>query len=104
MSLTRCVRILALLAFAVVLPSQVAVGTQEDEEPRLPDGRSQKQAILKANHKQNLADAAKLVGLAESLKAELEKNEHFVLSLASLKKTEDIERLAKGIRNRLRQY
>jgi hypothetical protein len=104
MSLTRCARILALVAFAVVLSAQMVVGTQEEDEPRLPGGKSQKQEILKANHKRNLADATKLVELSESLKAELEKDEHYVLSLASLKKTEDIEKLARGIRNRLRQF
>jgi hypothetical protein len=103
MTLTRCARILALLAFAAVLSSQIVVEPQEDES-RFPGRKSQKREILEFNHKQNLADARKLVELSESLKAELEKNDRYVLSLASLKKAEDIEKLAKGIRNRLREY
>ena len=104
MTFTRCARILALALFAATLSSQTATQDVEVDEPRLPNRESQKQEILKANHKRNLADAAKLVALAEGLKAELEKNEHFVLSLASLKKTDDIEKLARSIRNRLKQY
>jgi hypothetical protein len=37
------------------------------------------------------------------LKEELEKNDRHVLSLTSLKKTEEIEKLAKRIRSRLRR-
>jgi hypothetical protein len=36
------------------------------------------------------------------LKDDLEKNDHNVLSLATLKKTEEIEKLAKRIRDRLK--
>ena len=43
-----------------------------------------------------------LADLAEQLKADLEKNDRFILSMTTLKKTDDIEKLAKRIRNRLR--
>jgi hypothetical protein len=78
-------------------------GTQQDEpEARMPDGKSQKEEILKAEHQQNLKDAAELADLAEQLKADLEKNDRYILSMATLKKTDDIEKLAKRIRSRLR--
>ena len=75
-------------------------GTEEDVV--LPNGKSQKEEILKAEHQQNIKDAADLAELAEQLKIDLEKNDRYVLSIATLKKTDDIEKLAKRIRARLR--
>ena len=77
-------------------------GAVEEEDVILPDGKSQKEEILKAEHQQNLKDAAELADLAEQLKIELEKNDRYILSMATLKKTDDIEKLAKRIRARLR--
>ncbi|MBZ5728891.1 MAG: hypothetical protein LAP87_28415 [Acidobacteriia bacterium] len=74
----------------------------EEQDVTLPSGKSQRDEILKAEHEQNLKDAAQLVEMAEQLKAELEKNDRFVLSLATIKKTDDIEKLVKKIRSRLR--
>ena len=67
----------------------------------LPNGKSQQDEILKADHERDLKDAAQLVDLAEQLKQELEKNDRHVLSISSLKKTEEIEKLAKRIHSRL---
>src|ERR1039457_412343 len=77
-------------------------GGAEEEDVILPNGKSQKEEILKAEHRQNLKDAADLVELAEQLKIELEKNDRYILSMATLKKTDDIEKLAKRISARLR--
>ena len=77
-------------------------GAAEEEDVMLPNGKSQKEEILKAEHRQNLKDAAELAELAEQLKIELEKNDRYILSMATLKKTDDIEKLAKRIRARLR--
>ena len=41
--------------------------------------------------------------LAEQLKQELEKNDRYILSVSSLKKTDEIEKLVKKIRSRLRR-
>jgi len=73
----------------------------EGEDVRLPDGKLQRDAILKADHEKDLKDAAQLIELAEELKQELEKNDRHVLSISSLKKTEEIEKLAKRIHARL---
>jgi hypothetical protein len=77
-------------------------GTGDEEEVVLPNGKSQREEILKAEHQQNIKDAAELADLAEQLKIDLEKNDRYVLSMATLKKTDDIEKLAKRIRARLR--
>ena len=84
------------------------VGLQEPgrevSDIRLPNGRSQQEEILKLDHQKSLKDAAELIETAEELKAELERNDRHVLSVSSLKKTEQIEKLAKRIRERLRRY
>lgn len=72
-----------------------------DKELRLPNGKSQQEEALKAEHEKTLKDAAALIDLAEQLKADLEKNDRYVLSVGTLKKTEEIEKLAKRIRARL---
>ena len=77
-------------------------GGAEEEDVVLPNGKSQKEEILKAEHQQNIKDAADLAELAEQLKIDLEKNDRYVVSMATLKKTDDIEKLAKRIRARLR--
>jgi len=77
-------------------------GAGDEEDVVLPNGKSQKDEILKSEHQQNLKDAAELAELAEQLKIDLEKNDRYVLSMATLKKTDDIEKLAKRIRTRLR--
>ena len=82
----------------------VVTGQQPQEEVRLPSGKLQREEILKAEHQKSLKDAAEMVKLAEALRAELEKSDYHVLPLASLKRAEEIERLAKRIRSRLRRF
>ncbi len=71
-----------------------------DDAP-LPPNKNMQDEILKADHARDLKDVTQLVELAEQLKQELEKNDRRVLSVASLKKTEEIEKLAKHIHSRL---
>ena len=55
----------------------------------------------KAEREENLKDAAKLADLADELKEALEKEDRFVFSLNTVKKTEEIEKLARKIRARM---
>lgn len=73
-----------------------------DDDKRLPNGKSQKDEIARADHKQNLKDAENLVSEAQELRDELKKAGDFVVPVGVLKKTEDIERLARRIRGRLK--
>lgn len=73
-------------------------------ETRLPNGKSQKDAIAKEDYRKSLEDARELVGLAQSLQAELEKNDQYVVSVSEIRKTEDIEKIAKRIHGRLKRY
>jgi hypothetical protein len=72
------------------------------QEVQLPSGKSQRDEILKAEREQNIKDAGQLVDLAQQLQQELEKNDRFVFSIATLKKTDEIEKLVKRIRGRMR--
>jgi hypothetical protein len=96
--------VVTLTALAAQRPSRQIDEAERapSSDVRLPNGKSQQEEILKAEHQKTLKDASELIELAEQLKAELEKNDRHVLSLASLKKTEEIEKLAKKIRARLR--
>jgi hypothetical protein len=76
--------------------------TGDEEEVILPSGKSQKDEMLRVEYQQNLKDAADLADLAQQLKLDLEKNDRFVVSMGTIKKTDDIEKLAKRIRSRLR--
>ena len=99
---------LAILAFASQVPHPVAPPRVPQEsrgdEARLPDGKSQKDAIAKAEYQKTLDDAAQLVKLSEDLKLELEKETQYVVSVGSIKKTEEIEKVAKRIRGRLKHF
>ena len=79
-------------------------GAEKRSDVRLPNGRLQQDEILKADHEKSVKDAAQLIELAEGLKRELEKDESHVLSLSSIKKTEDIEKIAKRIRSRIKRF
>jgi hypothetical protein len=104
--LRRCALVLSFAAVSCVAVAQRGGRSQsptEDEtDVRLPNGKVQSDEILKAEHEQNLKDAAQLADLAEQLKQELEKNDRYVLSISTLKKTDEIEKLVKKIRSRLR--
>ena len=103
-SLTRCARILALAVFAAVLSAQAPAEMQDESEMPPPGRRQKTEEILKEDHKKNLEDAARLLELTQSLKSELEKNDRNVLAVSSLRKAEQIEKLARNIRGRLRRF
>jgi hypothetical protein len=116
--LTRCSRILALAVFAAVLSAQAPADTPELAEPKPLPGldsqqegvlnrgqrKIQREAILKLEQKKNLEDVARLLELTQSLKSELEKSNRNLLSVSSVRKAEQIEKLARSIRSRLKRF
>ncbi len=82
--------------------ADAAPSTLGQSDAKLPNGKSQRDAILEADSERNLKDVAELVDLAQQLQLDIEKNGAFVFSLAALKKTDDIEKLVKKIRGRMR--
>jgi hypothetical protein len=91
-------------AFAVAAPQLNTPARPPDppDETRLPNGKLQRDEMLKADYDKCLKNAAELVDLSQQLQQDIEKNGAFVFSLATLKKTDEIEKLAKKIRSRLR--
>jgi hypothetical protein len=102
-----CVSASALLAAQD--PSQQAPATHElplpnsNEDERLPNGKSRKNEIAKQEHEQALKDTEELIVVAQQLKDELQKAGNYVVPLSSVKKTDEIEKLARRIRGRLKQ-
>jgi len=71
----------------------------KDEDPDEPKVDSK--AMLEANQKDIKKNIERLYQLAKELKAEVEKTDSVqVLSIVMVKKAEEIEKLAKGIRSR----
>lgn len=99
--------LLRTLAVAAVLSLSAAPAAAQEstdqEDVKLPSGKSQRDEILKAEHEKTLRDIAQIQKLAGELKADLEKNDYHVLSVSSLKKTEEIEKLAHQVRSRMRR-
>ncbi|MGI8961860.1 MAG: hypothetical protein ACR2IV_19300 [Bryobacteraceae bacterium] len=75
---------------------------KRNEDRKLPNGKSQNDAIAKQNHEQALKDANELITVAGQLRDELQKAGNYVVPVSSVKKTEEIEKLARRIRGRLK--
>ncbi|SRR5712692_5275806 len=91
--------------FALMPGSQVrGQRPQNPQQPKEDDPNAPKldpKLILEANQKEIKKSVEKLYDLASELKAEVEKTDSVqVLSLAMLRKTDEIEKLAKEIRSR----
>ncbi len=73
----------------------------EDEPPANPNAKSPTKVRLEENQKDIKKDIEKLFDLASQLKQQVEKTDATaVLSLAMVKKAEEIERLARQIKER----
>jgi hypothetical protein len=73
-----------------------------DEDTRLPNGKSQRDEIARQQHTDALKDVESLVAAAEELRDELKRAGDYVVPVNSVRKTEEIEKLAKRIRGRLK--
>jgi len=83
-------------------PPFIPSGNRSERDVRLPNGKSRNNAIAKDEHKKALAEAAQLVAVSEQLRDELQKAGNYIVPVAAVKKTEEIEKLAKKIRGRLK--
>ncbi len=99
------------LLFAVMVivlgqrQSTPAPNTPQDSsnDVRLPNGKLQRDEIIRAEHKRNLEDADSLARLAQEVKDDLDNSDSHIVSVKTLKKLDDIEKLAKAIRGRLKR-
>jgi hypothetical protein len=73
-----------------------------NEDTKLPNGKSQRDEIARQEHAKALKDVDALVTAAQQLRDELKRAGDYVLPVGSVRKTEEIEKLAKRIRGRLK--
>lgn len=76
---------------------------KNEHDMKLPNGKSQKDEIIRADYERNLRDAGKLARLSEEIKDDLEKGDRYLVSLKTLKQLDEVEKLSKDIRQRLRR-
>ena len=94
---------LGLFLLAVSLSLGQRSPTKDEPDVKLPNGKSQKDEIIRVDYERNLRDAGDLARLAEEIKDDLEKGDRYLVSLKTLKKLDDIEKLTKDMRQRLRR-
>ncbi len=73
------------------------------EDATLPNGKRWGDVIAEADYKDNLRDARQLEQLATEIRADIEASDKFVLSLKTLRKVEEAEKLTKDLRTRMRK-
>jgi type VI protein secretion system component VasF len=98
------------LAIALMLGAQITPPAPNTAEPPghpidpLSRDHDSQMAMMRNNSRQQQiqADAAKLLQLSQELKAEVDKSNKNELSLSVVKKAEEIEKLAKAVKIRMR--
>ena len=96
-------RYFALFLCTVCILLAQSVSTKDEPDVKLPNGKSQKDEIIRVDYQRNLKDAGDLARLAGEIKDDLEKGDRYLVSLKTLKKLDDVEKLTKDIRQRLRR-
>ena len=108
MVINMAIRTLMLLVMALVMLAQIPrphqISPRPDEEAPLPNGNVQREDVQQVDYDRSLNDVRELAKLAENLKMDLEKSDRFSISFSTVKKTEEIEKLAKRIRARLKHF
>ena len=102
-------RTLILAVFGVLLIAQdphspPALNPDTPNIQRTPDGRNRTEMILKADHESSVKDIETIRKLVDDLKMEMERNDRHILSVSSLKKLDEIEKLVKKIRGRMKRF
>jgi len=92
---------LFLLTVCILLAQSPSI--KDEPDVKLPNGKSQKDEIIRVDYERNLKDAGDLARLAGEIKDDLEKGDRYLVSLKTLKKLDDVEKLSKDIRQRLRR-
>ena len=98
----------AALAGSFLSSAQVYSRPQVSPPPNLPPGyipppnAKEREEILKQDYRSNLKDARELVDLTKRFELDLEKSDASVVSLGLLKKLDDIDKITKRIRGRMR--
>jgi mitochondrial fission protein ELM1 len=75
---------------------------RHESDDRLPNGKSRSNAIAQSEHKKALEEADQLIEMAQDLKKQIDKAGMYVVPMTAVRTTEEIEKLARKIRGRLR--
>lgn len=102
MALRTLLMMFTALLMAAQIPRPHQISPRPDDQIPLPNGQLSRDEIQKENYEKSLTDVRELAKLAEDLKTELEKSDRFSISLSTVKKAEEIEKLAKRIRGRIK--
>ncbi|HXE91127.1 MAG TPA: hypothetical protein VNK82_09210 [Terriglobales bacterium] len=90
---------------ATPLEPQFPPGRRREKDPQqIEMERRQAKALNKQRHEELKSDTEKLLGLAEQLKEYVDKTDENMLSLDVIKKAEEIEKLAKRVREKMKGY
>jgi hypothetical protein len=73
------------------------------EDATLPNGKRWADVIAEADYKDNVRDSRALANLTAQIRDDIEASDKFVLSLKTLRKVEDAEKLLKDMRARMRK-
>ena|SRR6185369_1717970 len=93
--------VIGLLAVTLGESQQGGTGTAPMRQDMPPPPNMSTERALQWNHEQNLEDTSRLVKLAQELKWDLANHDREVLSVATVKKMDEIERLIRRIRSRV---
>ena len=72
-----------------------------DVQDQVPNGKAQKEAIAQSEHEKALKDAEELASLSNELRDDIRKIGNFTVPVSALKKTHEIEKLARRLRGHL---
>ena len=75
-----------------------------DNDIKLPNGKSMRQEMAKADYDRNVKDLQTLARLATEARDEMQATDRYVVSLKTVKKLEEIEKLSKTVRSRLTRF
>jgi hypothetical protein len=94
------------LCLATFAGAQQQPPVPADDQPEKPFPPTPKQLedILKADYEKNLKDLGQMARLVAEVQGDLRKHAHHVVSLQSVKDLEQIEKLSKSIRARMKRY
>ena len=96
-------RYLSLFLLTVCILLAQNSSTRDEPDVKLPNGKLQKDEIIRVDYERNLRDAGELARLSEEIKDDLEKGDRYLVSTKTLKRLDDVEKLAKDIRQRMRR-
>lgn len=105
MHYNRRVALFSLLGLPTAAAAQKAEPPIVHLPPPMPTGGSQsksKEEIAEENREEALKDAEELVKASQELRDELRKASSYVVPVSSVKRTKEIEKLARRIRVRLK--